>query len=34
MAINLMELQPQVISRNLRGKFIMIYGEPKMLGTD
>lgn len=27
MAINLMELVPQTISKNLRGKFLMVYGD-------
>ena len=28
MAIDLMNLQPQIISKNLRGKFIFLYGLP------
>jgi DNA replication protein DnaC len=28
MAINLMELQPQRISRSLKGKFVFLYGLP------
>ena len=28
MGINLKELQPQTISKNLRGKFILLYGQP------
>lgn len=29
MAINLLEIQPTVVSRDLRGKIVMFYGEPK-----
>lgn len=28
MAIDLLNLQPQQISKNLKGKFIMVYGLP------
>lgn len=28
MAIDLMALEPQKISKNLKGKFAMIYGDP------
>lgn len=28
MAINLLELQPQIISKNLKGKYILLYGLP------
>lgn len=28
MAIDLLNLQPQMISKNLRGKYIMLYGLP------
>ena len=27
--INILELQPTKISRNLKGKFMLVYGEPK-----
>ena len=29
MAIDLLNLQPTVISRDLKGKYILIYGKPK-----
>ncbi len=32
MAIDLLSLEPQKISRNLRGKFILVYGDPRHLG--
>lgn len=32
MPIDLMALEPQKISKNLRGKYIMIYGQPRQLG--
>ena len=32
MAIDLLSLQPNVVSRNLKGKYVMIYGKPKVLG--
>ena len=28
MAIDLLSLQPNVVSRNLKGKYVMIYGKP------
>lgn len=31
MAIDLLELEPQIISRNLKGKYAMFYGLPKPL---
>lgn len=33
MAISLKELVPTKISRDLRGKFILVYGSPEVLGT-
>lgn len=30
MAIDLMALEPQIISKNLRGKYILLYGLPKL----
>lgn len=33
MAINLLNLTPTKISRDLKGKYLLIYGEPKVLGT-
>ena len=33
MAIDLLTLEPQKISRNLEGKFILAYGLPKTLGV-
>lgn len=32
MAIDLLSLQPNVVSRNLKGKYVMLYGKPKLLG--
>lgn len=32
MAIDLLSLQPNVVSRNLKGKYVMLYGKPKILG--
>lgn len=29
MAIDLLSLQPNVVSRNLKGKYVMLYGKPK-----
>lgn len=29
MAIDILNIQPTVISRDLRGKYVMIYGKPK-----
>lgn len=29
MAIDLLNLQPTVVSRDLRGKIVMFYGDPK-----
>lgn len=31
MGIDLLALEPQKISKNLKGKFIMVYGLPKTL---
>lgn len=33
MAIDLLNLQPQVISKNLSQKYILCYGAPKTLGV-
>lgn len=30
MAIDLMKLEPQKISKNLKGKYILLYGEEKI----
>ena len=30
--ISLLELEPQKISRDMRGKFALIYGSPRTLG--
>ena len=32
MAIDFLSLQPNVVSRNLKGKYVMLYGKPKVLG--
>lgn len=32
MAIDLLSLQPNVVSRNLKGKYVMLYGKPIRLG--
>nr|DAG74458.1 MAG TPA: hypothetical protein [Caudoviricetes sp.] len=32
MAIDLLSLQPNIVSRNLKGKYVMLYGKPKILG--
>lgn len=32
MAIDLLSLQPNIVSRNLKGKYVMLYGKPKVLG--
>ena len=32
MAIDLLNIQPTVISRDLRGKYVLLYGKPKLLG--
>lgn len=32
MAIDLLSLEPTRISRNLKGKYMLFYGEPKKLG--
>lgn len=32
--IDLMKLEPTKISRNLRGKYMLFYGLPKILGTN
>lgn len=32
MAIDLLSLQPNVVSRNLKGKYVMLYGKPRVLG--
>jgi len=34
MAIDLLKLEPQQISRNLKGKFTLLYGDPKTLGIN
>lgn len=33
MTINLLDLAPTTISRDLKGKYLCIYGKPKTLGT-
>lgn len=33
MAVSLKDLVPTKISRDLRGKFLLIYGAPEVLGT-
>ena len=33
MAVNLLGLEPTKISRDLKGKYLLIYGLPKVLGT-
>ena len=30
--INIFDLQPSKISRDLKGKYILIYGQPRVLG--
>ena len=32
MAIDLLSFEPNVVSRNLKGKYVMLYGKPKVLG--
>ena len=32
MAIDLLNIQPTTISRDLRGKYVLLYGKPKDLG--
>ena len=32
MAIDLKNLKPTVISKDLKGKFVLLYGPPKILG--
>lgn len=32
MAINLLDIQPNVITRDLRSKYILLAGAPKVLG--
>lgn len=32
MAIDILNIQPSVISRDLKGKYVLIYGQPKTLG--
>lgn len=32
MAINILKIEPTKISRDLKGKYILIYGLPKTLG--
>lgn len=32
MALDLLTLEPQQISRDLKGKFFLLYGPPKTLG--
>lgn len=29
MAIDILNIQPSVISRDLRGKYVLLYGKPK-----
>lgn len=29
MAIDLLSLQPNIVSRDLKGKYVMLYGKPK-----
>ena len=33
MAIDLLNLEPKKISKDLKGKYILLYGQPKILGT-
>lgn len=33
-AIDILNLQPQQISKDLKGKFILLYGLPKNLGIN
>lgn len=30
--IDILAIQPTVISRDLKGKYVLIYGKPKLLG--
>ena len=32
MAIDLLSLQPNVVSRNLKVNYVMLYGKPKVVG--
>ena len=32
MAIDILSIEPTVISRDLKGKYLLIYGKPKKLG--
>ena len=32
MAIDILNIQPSVISRDLKGKYVLIYGAPESLG--
>ena len=32
MAIDILNIEPTVISRDLKGKYILVYGKPKLLG--
>lgn len=32
MAIDILNIQPSVISRDLRGKYVLLYGKPIYLG--
>lgn len=32
MAIDILSIQPSVISRDLKGKYVLIYGAPKYFG--
>lgn len=32
MAIDILNIQPSVISRDLKGKYVLIYGAPKHFG--
>ena len=34
MAIDILSLEPTTISRNLKGKYMLVYGAPKVLGTN
>lgn len=33
MAIDIINLQPTTISRDLKGKYVLVYGAPKILGN-
>lgn len=32
MAIDILNITPSVISRDLRGKYVLLYGKPELLG--